>query len=210
MSAFRGWPAEALDFYDGLIADNSKTYWTEHKNEYDKLVLAPMKALLADLEPEWGTGKIFRPYRDVRFSADKTAYKTHIGALLGENGGGGYVQLSRDGLACGYGLYSPDKDALARFRTAVADDRTGPQLVTLVAALNKAGIPTGPHDSLKTAPRGYPVDHPRIDLLRGRGLVAWKEWPVAAWLGTAKAQDRITEFLRATRPLAQWLETNVG
>lgn len=210
MSAFRGWPAEALDFYDGLIADNSKTYWTEHKSEYDNLVLAPMKALLAELEPEWGAGKIFRPYRDVRFSADKTAYKTHIGALVGENGSGGYVQLSRDGLACGYGLYNPDKEALARFRAAVDDDRAGPQLVKLIEQLNKAGIPTGPRNSLKTAPRGYAIDHPRIDLLRGRGLVAWKEWPVAAWLGTAKAKDRITEFLRATRPLAQWLETNVG
>lgn len=210
MSAFRGWPAEALDFYDGLIADNTKTYWTEHKSEYDNLVLAPMKALLADLEPEWGAGKIFRPYRDVRFSADKTAYKTHIGALLGEDGSGGYVQLSRDGLACGYGLYHPDKDALARFRAAVDDDRAGPELVKVVAALNKSGIPTGPRDSLKTAPRGYTIDHPRIDLLRGRGLVAWKEWPVSAWLGTAKAKDRVVEFLRTTRPLAQWLETNVG
>src|ERR1051325_11884594 len=76
--AFRGWPAEALEFYEGLEADNSKTYWTAHKTVYDEKVHAPMLALLAELEPEFGAGKIFRPYRDVRFSADKSPYKTAI------------------------------------------------------------------------------------------------------------------------------------
>ena len=94
--AFRGWPNEALDFYEGLEADNSKTYWTAHRSVYDEKVLAPMNALLAELEPEFGAGKIFRPYRDVRFSADKSPYKTAIGATLEL---GGYVQLSAKGLA---------------------------------------------------------------------------------------------------------------
>lgn len=77
---FRGWPEEALEFYEGLSADNSKTYWTAHKEVYETKVRAPMEELLAALEPEFGSGRIFRPYRDVRFSKDKTPYQTHIAA----------------------------------------------------------------------------------------------------------------------------------
>jgi len=83
VAAFKGWPAEAFDFYEGLEADNSKTYWTEHKATYDEKVLAPMVDLLAELEDEFGPTKVFRPYRDVRFSADKSPYKTNLGAVLG-------------------------------------------------------------------------------------------------------------------------------
>ena len=93
---FRGWPSEALEFYDGLTADNSKTYWSSHKAFYETQVYGPMVELLAALEPEFGPGKVFRPYRDVRFSADKSPYKTHLGAWLE---GGGYLQLSADGLS---------------------------------------------------------------------------------------------------------------
>jgi Conserved hypothetical protein (DUF2461) len=121
--AFRGWPSEALEFYEGLAADNSKTYWTEHKAVYESQVHAPMVDLLAELEPEFGTGKIFRPYRDVRFSADKSPYKTHLGAWLDD---GGYLQLSADGLAAGCGMYEMAPDQLDRYRRAVADHRTGP------------------------------------------------------------------------------------
>ena len=98
---FEGWPEEALEFYEGLEADNSKAYWTEHKAVYEDEVLRPMTDLVEELAAEFGEAKIFRPYRDVRFSADKSPYKTHIGALLGT----GYVQLSADGLAAGDGMY---------------------------------------------------------------------------------------------------------
>ena len=70
--AFEGWPAEALEFYEGLQADNSRTYWTRHKPVYDQQVLGPMADLVAELAPEFGDAKIFRPYRDVRFSKDKS------------------------------------------------------------------------------------------------------------------------------------------
>ncbi|GAA0917547.1 DUF2461 domain-containing protein [Virgisporangium ochraceum] len=205
--AFTGWPAEALDFYEGLAADNSKSYWTEHKATYDDKVYAPMVALLADLEPEFGAGKIFRPYRDVRFSSDKSPYKTTIAATLEK---GGYVQLSADGLACGRGYYWMASDQLARYRAAVAEDRTGKDLEAIIAAAAKKKISITGHEQLKTAPRGYPKDHPRVDLLRNKGLVAWQEWPPAAWLGTAKAKDRVVAFLHATDHLAEWLDTNVG
>lgn len=205
--AFSGWAVEALDFYEGLEADNSKTYWAAHKAVYDALVYAPMAELLADLEPSFGSGKIFRPYRDIRFSGDKSPYKTAIAAMLDS---GGYVQLSARGLAAGCGMYQMAADQLGRYRQAVSDDRTGPALVRLIGQIERRGIGFGGRDVLKSAPRGYPRDHPRIDLLRNKGLVTWQEWPPAAWLGTAQAKDRVVEFLRASQPLADWLNDHVG
>jgi uncharacterized protein (TIGR02453 family) len=205
--AFRGWPNEALDFYEGLEADNSKTYWTAHRSVYDEKVLAPMNALLAELEPEFGAGKIFRPYRDVRFSADKSPYKTAIGATLEH---GGYIQLSAQGLAAGAGMYQMGPAELDKYRRAVADDRSGAQLRRLVDALAARKIQVVGHETLKTVPRGYDRDHPRADLLRHKGLVAWQEWPAGAWLGRPSARTRVVEFLRASRPLTAWLSDHVG
>ena len=204
--AFSGWPEEALDFYDGLAADNSKTYWTANRAVYDELVLGPMAELVDELGAEFGDTKVFRPYRDVRFSPDKTPYKTHIGAMVGS----GYVQLSADGLAAGDGMYVMAADQLDRYRRAVASDRAGPELEQVIAMVEKAGIGVSGRDTLKSAPRGYPADHPRIGLLRHKGLVAWQEWPAGAWLGTAEAKDRVVTFLRTTRPLSEWLADRVG
>jgi uncharacterized protein (DUF2461 family) len=72
---FKGWPDRALAFYDGLEADNSKAYWLDHKDVYERDVKAPMEALLAELTKEFGETKLFRPYRDVRFSADKSPFR---------------------------------------------------------------------------------------------------------------------------------------
>ncbi len=204
--AFSGWPEEALDFYDGLAADNSKTYWTANRAVYDELVLGPMAELVDELGAEFGDTKVFRPYRDVRFSPDKTPYKTHIGAMVGS----GYVQLSADGLAAGDGMYVMAPDQLDRYRRAVASDRAGPELEQVIAMVEKAGIGVSGRDTLKSAPRGYPADHPRIGLLRHKGLVAWQEWSAGAWLGTAEAKDRVVTFLRTTRPLSEWLADRVG
>ena len=158
MASFRGWPVEAIEFFEGLEADNSKSYWTANKAVYENKVHAPMAALLADLAPDMGEGRIFRPYRDVRFSADKS----------------------------------------------------GPKLVAIVAALRKKQIDVNAHETLKTAPRGYPKDHPRIDLLRQKGITAWKQWAVGAWLGTAAAKKRVVEFAANVVPLRGWLDSYVG
>jgi uncharacterized protein (TIGR02453 family) len=204
---FKGWPVEALEFYEGLEVDNTKTYWTENKAVYEEQVRAPMEALLAELAPEFGAGKIFRPYRDVRFSADKSPYKTAMGAQLA---GGGYVQLSADGLAAGLGYYVMAKDQLDRFRQAVADDRKGTELEAEVARIRAKDLEVTGREVLKTAPRGYPKDHPRIELLRHKSLIAWKEWAANAWLGTAKAKGRVVDFLHDAKPLQEWLDAHVG
>jgi len=205
--AFSGWPEEALDFYDGLAADNTKTYWTEHRAIYDEKILRPMADLAEELAEEFGEPKLFRPYRDVRFSRDKTPYKTHIGAVIG---GTGYIQLSAEGLAAGAGMWQLSPEQLARYRTAVASDLAGPELERIAAVIEKAGLAVHGHGVLKSAPRGYPPDHPRIGLLRYKGLTAWREWPVAPWLETASAKDRLIDFLRTSLPLVAWLNEKVG
>jgi uncharacterized protein (TIGR02453 family) len=205
--AFKGWPAEAVEFYEGLEADNSKAHWQDHKAVYERAVRAPMDELLAELAPEFGAGKVFRPYRDTRFSADKSPYKTNIAATLES---GGYVALSADGLACGMGYYVMSPDQLERYRKAVAADKTGVPLAELVAGLRAGGAEVTAHDVLKTAPRGYDKDHPRVELLRHKGLVAWKTWPVAPWLGTKAAKTRVVDLLHQAQPLMAWLEKHVG
>ncbi|HEX4978707.1 MAG TPA: DUF2461 domain-containing protein [Acidimicrobiales bacterium] len=205
--AFRGWPAEALDFFEGLEADNSKAYWQDHREVYDTAVRAPMEALLAELAPVFGAGKIFRPYRDTRFSRDKSPYKTNIAATLER---GPYLSLSVEGLGAGAGYYEMGAEQLARYREAVADDAAGAELDRLATSLRRAGVDVGGREELKTAPRGYPKDHPRVEYLRHKGLIAWRSWPVAPWLGTAKAKAKIVEFYDRARPLLGWLDTHVG
>ncbi len=203
--AFRGWRVEALEFFEGLEADNSKAYWQANKAVYEREVRAPMEELLAELQPDFGDGKIFRPYRDVRFSADKSPYKTNIAATIG----GRYVQLTADAFGVGCGRWEMTSEDLERYREAVDEDRTGAELTKLVAAAGKAGLEISGHEVLKTAPRGYPKDHPRIELLRYKGLIAWREWPVGAWLGTKRAKDRVIAFFESSEPLDAWLTRNV-
>jgi uncharacterized protein (TIGR02453 family) len=165
-----------------------------------------MVDLLAELASEFGEGRVFRPYRDTRFSADKSPYKTNIAA----HNDAAYITLSADSLGTGTGLYRPAPDQLARFRAAVAEEHTGRELVKLVEDLGSEDLEVSGHEVLKTAPRGYEKDHPRIDLLRHKGLLAWKQWPVGPWLGTAKPKQRIVDFLHASGPLRKWLDKNVG
>jgi uncharacterized protein (TIGR02453 family) len=204
--AFRGWPAEALEFFEGLKADNSKTYWQRNKEIYHTLVRAPMEELLQELVPEFGEGRIFRPYRDIRFSSDKSPYKTTVAAMIGD----GYVQLDADGLGAGSGMYDMAPDQLERYRSAVSEDRSGRRLVQLVAKAKASGVEITGHERLKSAPKGYPKDHPRIELLRYKGVITWREWPAGAWLGTRRAKDRLVEFFRLSKPLNEWLRANVG
>jgi uncharacterized protein (TIGR02453 family) len=204
--AFKGWPVEAVEFYEGLEADNSKTYWQQHKLVYERCVKGPMAELLAELADDYGPGRIFRPYRDVRFSNDKTPYKLNCAAHVP----GGYLSFSADGLFVGSGLYMPERDQLQRFRAAVDDETSGSQLESIVATLRTDGYDVDAHEVLKSAPKGYPRDHPRIELLKHKGIVMSKSWPVGAWLGTRKAKERVVGCLDAARPLNAWLERYVG
>lgn len=202
---FTGIPIEALDFYEGLEADNTKTYWTQHKNTYETCVRAPITALCEQLAPEFGQVKVYRPYRDLRFSRDKSPYKDHQGAVVGDY----YVQVSAAGLFVGTGYYQMESDQIERYREAVDDENSGTELETLVTALRDSGYEVG-GDRLKTKPRGYAADHPRIDLLRHRALVAWRSYGAPDWLETSEAADHVAAAWREMASLQAWLDTHVG
>jgi uncharacterized protein (TIGR02453 family) len=205
--AFKGWSVAAIEFFEALEADNSRTFWHAHKSIYEQEVKRPMEELLDELSKEFGEGKIFRPNRDIRFSLDKSPYKTNIAGTLSK---GGYISLSAEALGVGAGMYMPMPDQLERLRRAVADNRTGGQIEKLVNAVTAKGIEVSAHEELKTAPKGYPKDHPRIELLRMKGLITWKQWPIAKWLGTPKAKDRVVDVLHAAKPVNAWLDKHVG
>ena len=208
--AFRGFPPEAVAFYEGLQADNSRAYWQSHKATYEAAVKGPMNELLTALD-EFGPFHIFRPYRDVRFAKDKTPYKEHTGAFGESEGGAGfYLQFSAAGMFAGSGYYAMASDQLARFRAAVEADATGRELVELSNAVVQQGLRLGAVSELKTAPRGVPKDHPRIEFLRRKGLFAGREWPLAKWMHTSAVVGRVRDVWLAGASLNEWLDRNVG
>jgi uncharacterized protein (TIGR02453 family) len=210
--AFAGFPEEALDFYEGLEADNSKTYWTDRREVYERAVRAPLQALLDDLEAEFGTGKMFRPYRDVRFSADKTPYKTAAAALVPSEDGAAsfYVQISARGLFVGAGCYHMSRDQLARYRAAVLQDGPGGELARVSEGLAGKGFELHASERLQRVPRGVDPAHPRADLLRLKGLAAMRDLGVQPWLETSRCRDVVADAWRVAAPLVRWLGRHVG
>jgi uncharacterized protein (TIGR02453 family) len=208
---FEGFPDEGLVFYEGLEADNTKTYWTRNKAVYDTHVKAPIVALTDALAAEYGPAKVFRPYRDVRFSNDKTPYKTHQGAVIHPEGGCGawYVQISADGLRVSGGCWRLESDQVARYRRAVADDVQGPRLGTEIERLARAGWAIE-GERLIRVPAGHDADAPRLDLLKHKSLYASQTWEPTDWLHTPKALDRVRGAWRDLRTLNAWLDDNVG
>lgn len=209
--AFRGWPAEAVTFYAQLEADNTKAFWEAHRTTYDTAVKQPFLALADEVVDEFGPLHLFRPHRDVRFSTDKSPYKTHAGAVTeGEGGTAFYLQISSEGLYAGCGYHHLASDQLARWRAAVADEGSGPALVAAVEEVRGRGLEVGARESLVRAPRGYPKDHPRIDLLRLKGCHAGRAFPPRRWLSTRAALDRIVGTWRQAEPLTRLLDLHVG
>jgi uncharacterized protein (TIGR02453 family) len=207
---FSGFPSRALDFYAGLEADNTREFWQEHRPAYESDVREPMLALLDALEDEFGEAKLFRPHRDVRFSADKSPYKTHQGALVGVGTSlGYYVQLSADGLRAGGGFRVTSPAQTARFRAAVDAPTTGLELEQLLTALRGRGFDVL-GEAVRTTPRGYAADHPRIEMLRHKELMAVRDFGAPPWLHTARALTRVRDTWRDVRPLLEWLGAHVG
>lgn len=207
--AFNGFPDEAFLFYEGLEADNSKTYFSRHRRLYEAAVREPLLALTDELADEFGTARLFRPHRDLRFTNDKSPYKTHMGAFLDlQQGIGLYLEISADGLYTAGGWYSPAADQVARYRAAVDAEPTGLPLEKLVAGLRADGCEIS-GDRLKTRPRGIAAEHPRLDLLRHRSLYAGLRHEPEPWVHTAEVKERVREGWRAYEPLVDWLAAHV-
>ncbi|WP_068926448.1 DUF2461 domain-containing protein [Planobispora rosea] len=207
--SFSGFPDEAFVFYEGLEADNSRIYWTRHRQVYEDMVKAPMAALGRELEGEFGRAHLFRPNRDVRFSKDKSPYKTHQGAYVATGEAiGYYVQLDAAGLYVGAGLYAAQGGQLARYREAVDEEISGAPLEKVVDAVRAAGYAVE-GDRLKTRPRGVPQDHPRLDLLRHRSLHAGRRFDPEPWVHTPEVVSRVRAVWHDLTPLVEWLTVHL-
>ena len=205
MTSFKGFPVAALDFYDDLEVDTTKSFWDAHKTVYDEQVRAPMVALTDALAQEFGDAKVFRPYRDVRFAKDKTPYKTHQGAFVGVAPSTGYyVEVAAAGVRVGGGTYHASGPELALIREGMAEERSGKRLERILRDLGRGGFEIG-GDQLKTAPRGYGKDHPRIDLLRHKSLLGTKRYGFEPFVHTAEVLDRVRQDWRRLRPLVSWM-----
>jgi uncharacterized protein (TIGR02453 family) len=202
---FAGFPAEALAFYAGLERDNSKAYWTSHKGTYDEAVRGPLVGLTDVLAEEFGSATVFRPYRDVRFSADKSPYKTHLGAFVEVAPSAGYyLQISAAGVLVAGGFHDSAPGLLGEVRAAIADDVSGPGIHALVTRLVDEGWVLG-GETLKTAPRGVPKDHPRIALLRHKQLTLERDYGADPVIHTADFADIVRSDWRQLRPFIEWL-----
>jgi uncharacterized protein (TIGR02453 family) len=207
--AFTGIPREAIEFYARLEADNSKVFWEANRLTYRDVVKRSVSELCDELA-EYGPFHLFRPFNDARFAKGRPPHKTQQGAFSESEGGAGfYIQISTAGLMVGAGYYAMRSDQLERFRTAAAAEHTGAEIARIVAGLPKR-YRVGAIDELKTAPRGYPKDHPRIELLRRKGLMTFVELGDPAWLHTRQAPAKIRAVWESAAPMNAWLDTHVG
>ncbi|TQJ60073.1 uncharacterized protein (TIGR02453 family) [Arthrobacter sp. SLBN-83] len=205
MDTIAGIPPEAFRFYAELEENNNREWWLGHKDVYDAAVKEPLGALLAELEPEFGPAKLFRPYRDVRFSQDKSPYKTAQGAFATrQEGVGYYLQVSADGLLVGGGYRSHTPAQLARFRSAADASGSGTSLQEIVDAIAAAGFRIE-GEKLKTVPRGFDRDHPRAELLKHKTLYTGVDLGQPEWTATEAAAEEIAGRWRQLRPLVEWV-----
>lgn len=203
---FAGIPREAFTFFAGLASHNTREWFQANKDVYERACRAPMQSLLAELAPTYGSGKLTRINRDMRFARDQAPYKTFIASGIGSKY---YISLSKDGLYVGTGIYMPDGATLQRLRTAIAADSSGRKIASILAALRRKRYYVGSHQTLERAPRGYADDHPRLELLRMKDLHAGKQLPPSA-LSTRKALDRVVGVMTDVAPLSDWLQRHVS
>ena len=205
--------ANAIAWFEGLERDNSRAYFAATRATYEAAVREPFVALLDSLAVELGgEAHVFRQHRDVRFSADKSPYKTRTYGVVHSVPGSAaafYAELSARGLYAAAGYWRMSGEQLARYRAAVVAEEPGTALAGAVAAVVDAGLELAP-PALKTAPRGMPRDHPRVELLRYRDMIAGRRLaPGPSLLGDA-AREHVASRWRAARPLVAWLDAHVG
>ncbi|WP_018350355.1 DUF2461 domain-containing protein [Longispora albida] len=211
MAGGTGFSAGTFAFYEGLLADNSKAYWAAHKDEYESAVREPMRALLDRLAPSFGGGSVvmFRPYRDIRFSADKSPYKLHQGGFVEMSPGVGYyLQIDADGVLIGAGFHARDRAQVASYRAAVDNTATGGQIAAITAKLEKDGFELG-GEQVKTRPRGVPAGHPRLDLMRREYLTAGRSMPAGDVLAAEDFGGVVAAGWTKLRPLVEWVVASV-
>lgn len=205
---FSGWALDGPALLGEIAADNTPEFWARHRDRHAASVLGPMRALAGALEPEFGPVRVFRPQVNRRFRPDAPPYRTDTGGVATSSGGSVCaVVLTATALSVSVGHWSFDGPQVQRYRAAVAQE-PGAELAAVLAGMGEFAVDE--HRSLTGTPRGYSADHPRIGLLRHRGLQVARSWPVGPWLATPEPIDRVRDAWRSAAPLVRWLDGHVG
>ncbi len=223
MAGFQGFADGEGKFFKALAKNNEREWFQAHKAEFEEGWQAPMKQLLSEVRVaidraydriDLDEPRVFRIFRDVRFSKDKSPYKTQIGGLIPLKRSGKkvtdlpmalYFQVGATETFAAAGHYMMEAESLKRFRNAVADDKTGKEILKILARLDKAGFPSATHDSLKRVPKEYPPDHPRAELLKYKGLTVGFPALPKGILRTPKLTKWLADGCKKTAPFVEWL-----
>src|SRR5437763_11507365 len=213
MTGFEGFGPKVREWFKGLEADNTKEYFAATRDFFEESIREQMEALLTELSATFGGEvKMFRQNRDIRFSPDKSPYKTNTyGVLRGSEiaAEGLYASISANGLVAGSGYHMMARDQLDRYREGVADNQHGLELAKLVDRAQRSGLELW-GESLATAPRGYPTDHDRIELLRRKSLTLGARLKFGLGIGRRGGLEFVTKTWRAAAPVTGWLDEHVG
>jgi len=230
MSAeFQGFPQAGLQFLAELTANNNKQWFEQHKPDYIQYVRDPAlafiealgsrlktlnKNIVYDLRTN-GSGSLMRIYRDVRFSKDKTPYKTNVGIVFWEDSdeklknSSFYFHLEPAGALMYAGVYQFEKSVLAAYRKAVLDDRKGVELAAVIDRLQADGYKiTGEH--YKRVPNGLPADHPRAQMLKHDSLGAHSPTIAPEVVASPQLVEVCYEHCKHLLPIEQWLAKLIG
>jgi len=197
---FDGFPREGTDFFRDLARNNNRDWFQAHRDVYEQACREPLKALVSELDP-LGTPRISRINRDMRFAREGGPYRTHIAAGVLRT----YINLSAEGLYVGTGMYKPEPVVLQKFRAAIAADKSGRELAKIVNTIRRKGYTVGTHETLNSAPRGYTLAHPRIDLLRMKDIHAGRTIDPGSVLASRKALAAVKKVMNDVQPLGDWL-----
>lgn len=227
MNDYKGLPRETIDFLSDLRENNSKMWFDEHRDNYEQYFLEPARefvlelgAALRKIAPRIKAipnvnKSIFKIHRDVRFSKDKTPFKTHMGVWLWEGERkrmectGFYFHLEPDHFFLGTGMYVIPKELLDRYRKAVAVKTKADTLKEIYDTLEKSGTYKTGEKTLKKVPRGYDKENNHYDLLLYTGVIASCEAPVSDLLFSQDIIDFCLKAYTDMLPLHNWLLENM-
>ena len=222
MGAFKGFPKGGAAFFAELAKKQDRDWFKANKERYEELWEEPMKALMGELQQKLEKSfpsiadtkpKVMRIYRDVRFSKDKSPYKTNIGAWIGfaksEHAPGLYVHGDAKQHFVAAGTWMMEPPVLKAFREAVAGDE-GKLLEKDLKKVLAKGFEVHSHDRLKRVPAPYAPDHPRAELLKEKGFALTYPKVPAGLPATPKYADWIVTQTRAAAPVLDWLQTTLG
>lgn len=232
MDGFTAFSSKAFTFLRGLAANNRREWFEAHRAEYEEHLKHPLGQLIEEIDvrlaafaPEIiGSPKksAFRIHRDVRFSKDKSPYKTHVacwfyhrdaghgvGGEAAHGGAGFYFHLAPTGSFCGGGLWMPPRPALARIRQCLVDDLEGWEEIVKDRSLRRRFGDLDPDGMLTRLPRGFAGDHPVAPWLRYQSFTLGREL-TASEVTSARLPHTLARHFMALTPFVRWLNAALG